>query len=89
MKSVLLDYAREAAGQDYFSDVVYDREHNMSIYINGDDYLPIIDAPSVNMGVMTKTEVAREKDDAFPIILATETKTLSYRESDDQGPYYN
>ncbi len=89
MKSVLLDYARDAAEQDYFSEVIYDRERNMSVYKNGEDYLPIIDVPSVNMGVMTKTEVAREKDDAFPLILATETKTLSYRESDDQGPYYN
>lgn len=89
MKSVLLNYAKKTSGKDYFDKVTYDREKNMSVYKDGNQCTPLIDAPTINMGVMTKTETAREKDDTLPIVLAVETKTLSHRESDDQSPYHN
>lgn len=89
MKSVILNYAKNTSGKEYFNNVTYDREKNMSVYQDGEQCVPLIDAPTANMGVMTKTEAAREKDDTFPIILAVETKTFSQRESDDQSPYHN
>lgn len=89
MKSVLLNYAKSVTEKKYFDNVVYDHERNMSVYKKGDKYIPLIDIPSVNMGIMTKTETAREKDDTFPINLALESKTFSDRESDDQGTYNN
>lgn len=89
MKSVLLNYAKSVTDKNYFDNVVYDHERNMSVYKEGDKYIPLIDSPSVNMGLMTKTEVAREKDDATSFNLALESKTFSNRESDDQGSYNN
>lgn len=89
MKSVLLNYSKSVTDKSYFDNVVYDHERNISVYKIEDKCIPLIDSPSVNMGVMTKTEVAREKDDTFPFNLALETKTYSDRESDDQGTYNN
>lgn len=89
MKSVLLDYARKCTGKDYFEDVVYDRELNMSVYYVGQKRIPLIDAEKMNMGVMTKTEAARERDDTFPLVLASQTKTFSQLERDDQGTLNN
>lgn len=89
MKSVLLDYARKCGGKDYFEGVVYDRELNMSVYNDGTKRIPLIEAEKMNMGVMTKTEAARERDDTLPMVLASQTKTFSQLERDDQGTFNN
>ncbi len=89
MKSVLLDYARKCAGKDYFDGVVYDRNLNMSVYNDGEKRVPLIEADKMNMGVMTKTEAARERDDTLSMVLASQTKTFSQLERDDQGTFNN
>lgn len=89
MKSVLLDYARECSDKEYFEGVAYDRELNMSVYNDGEKRVPLIEAETMNMGVMTKTEAARERDDTLSIVLASQTKTFSQLERDDQGSFNN
>lgn len=89
MKSVLLDYARKCTGKDYFDGVVYDRNLNMSVYNDGEKRVPLIEADKMNMGVMTKTEAARERDDTLSMVLASQTKTFSLLERDDQGTFNN
>ena len=89
MKSVLLDYARQCTSKDYFDEVVYDRELNMSVYNDGQKRVPLIYAEKMNMGVMTKTEAARERDDTLSMVMASQTKTLSQLERDDQGSFNN
>ncbi len=89
MKSVLLDYARKCTGKDYFEGVTYDRELNMSVYNDGKKRVPLIEAEKMNMGVMTKTEAARERDDTLSMVLASQTKTYSQLERDDQGTFNN
>jgi hypothetical protein len=89
MKSVLLDYARKCTGKDYFDGVVYDRNLNMSVYNDGEKRVPLIEADKMNMGVMTKTEAARERDDTLSMVLASQTKTFSQLERDDQGTFNN
>lgn len=89
MKSVILDYARKCTGKDYFEGVVYDRDMNMSVYNDGNKNVPIIEAENMNMGVMTKTEAARERDDIFSVVLVSQTKTFSQVERDDQGTFNN
>lgn len=89
MKSVILDYARKCIGKDYFEGVVYDRELNMSVYNDGKNMVPLIEAEKMNMGVMTKTEAARERDDTLSMVLASQTKTFSQLERDDQGTFNN
>lgn len=89
MKSVLLEYARKCTGKDYFEGVAYDRELNMSVYNDGEKHVPIIETEKMNMGVMTKTEAARERDDTLSMVLASQTKTYSQLERDDQGPFNN
>lgn len=89
MKSVLLEYARKCTGKDYFEGVVYDRVLNMSVYNDGEKRVPLIEAEKMNMGVMTKTEAARERDDTLSMVLASQTKTLSQLERDDQGSFNN
>lgn len=89
MKSVLLDYARKCSGKDYFEGVVYDRDLNMSVYNDGEKRVPLIEAEKMNMGVMTKTEAARERDDVLSMVLASQTKTFSQLERDDQGTFNN
>ena len=89
MKSVLLDYAKKCTGKDYFEGVVYDRELNMSVYNDGQKRIPLIEAEKMNMGVMTKTEAAREHDDTLSMVLASQTKTYSQQERDDQGTFNN
>lgn len=89
MKSVLLDYARNCTGKDYFEGVVYDRELNMSVYYDGEKRVPLIETEKMKMGVMTKTEAARERDDTLSMVLASQTKTYSQQERDDQGTFNN
>lgn len=89
MKSVLLDYARKCNGKDYFEGVAYDRELNMSVFKDGEKRVPLIEAEKMNMGVMTKTEAARERDDTLSMVLASQTKTYSQLERDDQGTFNN
>lgn len=89
MKSVLLNYARKCTGKDYFDGVVYDRNLNMSVYNDGEKRVPLIEVDKMNMGVMTKTEAARERDDTLSIVLASQTKTFSQLERDDQGTFNN
>ena len=89
MKSVLLDYARKCTGKDYFEGVVYDRELNMSVFNDGTRRVPLIEAEKMNMGVMTKTEAARERDDTLSMVVASQTKTYSQLERDDQGTFNN
>ena len=89
MKSVILDYARICVGKDYFEYVVYDRELNMSVYNDGKMRVPLIEAEKMNMGVMTKTEATRERDDTLPMVLVSQTKTFSQKERDDHGPFNN
>jgi len=84
MRSVLLNYAKRVNEKNYFDNVVYDRDRNISVYRKDNEDVPLIEASSVNMGIMTKTEAAREKDDTFPFVIATQTKTFSSPESDDQ-----
>ena len=89
MKSVLLDYVRKCTGKDYFDGVVYDRNLNMSVYNDGEKRVPLIEADKMNMGVMTKTEAARERDDTLSMVLTSQTKTFSQLERDDQGTFNN
>ena len=89
MKSAILDYAKKCTGKDYFEGVVYDRELNMSVYNDGEKRIPLIEAEKMNMGVMTKTEVARESDDTLSMVLVSQTKTFSQMERDDQGTFNN
>ena len=89
MKSVILDYARKCTGKDYFEGVAYDHKLNMSVYNDGKKYVPLIEADKMNMGVMTKTEAARERDDTLSMVLASQTKTFSQLERDDQGTFNN
>lgn len=89
MKSVILDYARKCTGKDYFEGVAYNHELNMSVYNDGKKYVPLIEADKMNMGVMTKTEAARERDDTLSMVLASQTKTFSQLERDDQGTFNN
>lgn len=86
MRSVLLNYARPCSARDLFQRVVYDRGLDMSVVYDGGRKVPFIEADKLNMSVMTKTEAAREKDDTFPIMTASQTKTFSQMESDDQHP---
>lgn len=86
MKSVLLNYARPCPARDLFQGVVYDRSLDMSIVFDGGRKVPFIEADKLNMAVMTKTEAARERDDTFPIVAVSMTKTFSHIESDDQCP---
>ena len=83
MKSVLLNYARPCPKRDYFKEVAYDRDLDMSVIRKENRIVPFIEADNLNMSVMTKTEAAREKDDTFPMLAATVTKTFSQREADD------
>ena len=69
MKSILLNYAKKCVEKDYFEGVVYDRNENMSVVKKDGGYIPFIEDDSVKMSVMTKTEVARERDDALSMIL--------------------
>lgn len=89
MKSILLNYARPCSGKNYFKDVIYDRDIDMSVVVDGGKKKPFIEVGCVNMSVMTKTEAAREQDDTLPMILAITTKTFTQRETDDQGPFNN
>lgn len=85
MKSVLLNYAKPCPAKDFFRGVVYDRNLDMSVVYDGSHKVPFIETGKLNLSVMTKTEAAREKDDTFPILTASLTKTFSHRESDDQN----
>lgn len=87
MKSVLLNYASKCSGKDYFDGVVYDRGLDMSVRKDGESYVPLIDLKSINLAVMTKTETALERDDAYPMELVLKTKTFSHTESDDQSSF--
>ena len=87
MKSVLLNYARKCSGKDYFDGVVYDRCLDMSVRKEGEAYVPLIDLKTINMAVMTKTETALERDDAYPMEMVLKTKTFSHTESDDQSSF--
>lgn len=49
MKSVLLDYARQCTSKDYFEEVVYDRELNMSVYNDGQKRVPLIYAEKMKL----------------------------------------
>lgn len=89
MKSVLLDYARKCVGKDYYEGVAYDRDLNMAVYNDGEKRVPLIEAAKMNMGVMTKTEAARERDDTLSMVLVSQTKTFSQQERDDQGTFNN
>lgn len=87
MKSVLLDYAKPVNKVATSKAYVYDTEKSVNVCKeNRDDVY--VEISRCDTELKTKTEAAREQDDAIPIELCMKTKTFAQMEQDDQGAFY-
>lgn len=88
MKSVLLHYAQACKEKPNNNEIMYDHYQAMSMIDNGSEIKPFIEYSKNMMALMTKTESAIERDDAFVEIMALQTKTFTQTEHDDQDFAY-
>lgn len=87
MKSVLLDYAKPVSKATTCDSYVYDTEKSVNVCKeNRDDVY--VEMSRYDTELKTKTEAAREQDDAIPMELCMKTKTFAQMEQDDQGAVY-
>ena len=88
MKSVLLNYATPV--NDRAIDVGYMYDPFKAVNVCSNDNTKVYSEHQRQVcGLQTKTEVAREQDDSYPIDLCLQTKTFAQMEQDDQGFIYN
>lgn len=88
MKSVLLNYATPVNNRAIYMGYVYDPFKSVNV-CSKDKTKVYIEHERQVCGLQTKTEVAREQDDNYPIDLCMQTKTFAQMEQDDQGFIYN
>ena len=105
MKSVLLHYAQACKNRPKSNDIRYDYAQSMNMiekdgvaepFIDSMNMIekdgvaePFIDYSKNMMALMTKTESARERDDAYVEMMALQTKTFTNMERDDQDFAYH
>lgn len=88
MKSVLLHYAQVCKDRPKMDDISYDYNQSMSMVVKEGVAEPLIDYSKNMMALMTKTESARERDDAYVEMMSLKTKTFTNMERDDQDFAY-
>ena len=88
MKSVLLHYAQTCKNRPKSNDIRYDYAQSMNMIEKDGVAEPFIDYSKNMMALMTKTESARERDDAYVEMMALQTKTFTNMERDDQDFAY-
>lgn len=88
MKSVLLHYAQTCKDRPKSDEIWYDYEKSMSMITREGTTEPFINYSKNMMALMTKTESARERDDAFVEVMSLKTKTFTNMERDDQNFAY-
>lgn len=88
MKSVLLNYATPVNNRAIDVEYMYDPFKSVNV-CSKDKKMVYIEHERQVCGLQTKTEVAREQDDNFPLDLCLQTKTFAQMEQDDQGFIYN
>lgn len=88
MKSVLLHYAQTCKERAKCEALRYDYQRSMSMVDKDGVSEPFINHSMEMMALMTKTESARERDDAFVEMMSLQTKTFTNMERDDQDFAY-
>lgn len=88
MKSVLLHYALTCKDRPKMEGVEYDYNQSMSMIMKEGVAEPLIDYSKHMMALMTKTESAQERDDAYVEMMSLQTKTFTNMERDDQDFAY-
>ena len=88
MKSVLLHYAQVCKDRPKMDEIRYDYNQAMNMVVNDGMAEPLIDYSRNMMALMTKTESARERDDAYVEMMSLQTKTFTNMERDDQDFAY-
>lgn len=88
MKSVLLHYAQTCKDRAKIDEIRYDYQKAMSVIDRNGIAEPFIDYSRHTMALMTKTESAIERDDAYVEMMSLQTKTFTNMERDDQDFAY-